>query len=473
MKKLLSILLAILCVMNLTVVSFAAEDVSYFDEETGTLYMMTENWIEDLKIEETDEALLAFCGKVKTVYFDEKCDIADNFAYCFYFCNLEKIVVDEDSTEWFVYDNALYCNFVDGEEECCALVCYPVKCPDKDIVLHPDATQFVTEGFNIYNPEFGEVFLNENEYNLYIVEEGQFEKIKGDFAGIGNMMYIKFANIYVNDTQESIDETLIFEYLDLETLSKMVAFEYFTVYYSYCNEEKFDEFTDKMDEIQSEIVAPEDTDDPVAMKEYYTTLYSNWLDYANTFDYEEYTEELHAQMGREPENYAYHKAFINLYYDLYVFCRDRGNPVKPLSTLTSGNCGEGAEWAIDRENGVLSITGNGAIADNYSGFDVFKGIVTTVEIGNGITAIGENVFTGFTALTETRFDGTQSQWNAVAVVEGNDDLLKNVTVNPDPPVEPEQPKEEPNSWDKVVDFFEKVGDFFVSIYEWFVNLFKF
>lgn len=470
LKKGLALFLALICAMNLAVVSFAQEEeVSYFDEETGTLYLMTENWFEDLGIEETDEALFAFCGKVKTVYFDEKCGIAEYFAYCLYFYNLEKILVDEDSTEFFVYDNALYCNYIDGDEERCALVCYPVKCPDKDIVLYPEATQFMIEGFNIYNPELDGVVLNENEYNLYIVEEGQFEKIKGDLAGIGNMMYIKFANIYVNDTQESIDETHIFKSLDLETFSKMVAFEYFTVYYQYYNEERYDEFTDKMDEIQSEIVAPEDTDDPVAMKEYYTALYSGWLDYANTLDHVEYTEELHAQMGREPEGYAYYKALTNCYYDLYVFCRDRGNPIKPLSTLTSGTCGEGVEWAIDRESGVLSITGNGAIADNYSGFDVFKNIVTTVAIGNGITAIGENVFTGFTALTETKFDGTQAQWNTVAVADGNDDLLKNVTVNPDPPVEPA----EPTFGEKVAEFFEKVKDFFVGIYEWFANLFKF
>lgn len=466
MKKLLSILLAILCAMNLTVISFAAEEVSYFDEETGTLYLMTENWFEDLGIEETDEELFAFCEKVKTVYFDEKCNITDNFSICIYFNNLEKIIVDEDSTEWFVYDNALYYNAVNDGEKVCGLAFYPAKCPDKDIVLHPDATEFMVEAFNVYNPEFDEVFLNENEYNMYIIDEEQFRKIKGESTGIGNLMFIKFANIYVNDTQESIDEIIEEFECTLETYNKTIAVLAAGLCYFGLDDGEHEE---NIERIVKEIEVPEDTDDLVAINEYHNAVYSGVLDYISSIGYVEYTEEAHAQMVGIPEKYAYYKASYDFYYDLFTFIRDRGNPVKPLSTLTSGTCGEGVEWAIDRENGVLSITGNGAISDNYSGFDVFKGIVTTVEIGSGITAIDENVFTGFTAITETKFDGTQTQWDAVAVAEGNDDLLKNVTVNPDPIVEPE---EEPTLGDKIVGFFNKVADFFVRIYNWIINLFK-
>lgn len=470
MKKVLSILLAIFCVMNLTVVSFAAEEVSHFDEETGTLYMMTENWFEDLGIEETDEALFAFCGKVKTVYFDEECGIADNFTYCLYFYNLEKIVVDEDSTEWFVYDNALYYNAVSDGEEVCGLVYYPAKCPDKDIVLHPDATQILLSTFYVYDVVIDTIFMNENEYNLYVVDEGQFQKIVNNSAGEGNFMNLKFTNIYVNDAQESIDAIgKSFNY-SFETYNKRLEYECFTVYYLDCNagnDEKCDEVLNRIGKITNEIECPEDTDDTAAMSEYYDTLYSRVSEYINTLDYVEYTEEAHALAGRPVEEYAYYKAEIDYCYNLYLFFNNRGNPVKPLSTLTSGTCGKGVEWAIDRENGVLSITGNGAIADNYSGFDVFKDIVATVGIGNGITAIGENVFTGFTALTETKFDGTQVQWDAVAVAEGNDDLLKNVTVNPDPIVEPE---EEPTLGDKIVGFFNKISNFFIKVFDWFKNL---
>lgn len=465
MKKVLSILLAIFCVMNLTVVSFAAEEVSYFDEETGTLYLMSENWIEDLEIEETDEAVLTFCEKVKVLYVDEGYNI-NNGAPWVLFINLEKVILDEDFDDWFVYDNAIYGVF-DGV---CIFVYYPPKCADKDIVMHPDATQFSVESFLFWD-SIKEVYLpNNNEYNLYIVEEGQFEKLKENFGtGIGNMMYHKFDNIYVNDTQESIDEIIEILHYTLETLNKDLTVQCFSSYYGmyHLDEEISKEVSDKMKEIWEEVEEPEDTDDLVAVNEYYDTIHSNILDYISTLSYEEYTEEIHAQKGRAPEEYEFFKSYIDFFYDRFSFFRDRGNPVKPLSTLTSGTCGEGVEWAIDRENGVLSITGNGAIADNYSGFDVFKGIVTTVEIGNGITAIGENVFTGFTAITETKFDGTQAQWDAVAVAEGNDDLLKNVTVNPDPIVEPE---EEPTLGDKIVGFFNKISNFFIKVFDWFKNL---
>ena len=44
LKKGLALFLALVCAMNLAVVSFAQEEkVSYLDEETGTLYLMNDN----------------------------------------------------------------------------------------------------------------------------------------------------------------------------------------------------------------------------------------------------------------------------------------------------------------------------------------------------------------------------------------------------------------------------------------------
>lgn len=76
MKKLLSVLLAILCVMNLTVVSFAAEEtlissgscgdnvVWQFDEKTGTLTISGEGAMKDY---ETSEApWYDYCLSIKT-----------------------------------------------------------------------------------------------------------------------------------------------------------------------------------------------------------------------------------------------------------------------------------------------------------------------------------------------------------------------------------------------------------------------
>ncbi len=484
MKKILSVLLAILCMMSLTTVSFAAEDVSYFDEETGTLYLMNENWDKDLEIGETEDEIYAFIEKVKVLYFDEGFDIDSNGTIWLSFSNLEKIIIDEDITEWFVYDNALYYNYSGDEGEACIFAYYPPKCKDKDIVLHPDATQVSADSFQIWDYIKGELLPYTNGYNLYIVGEGQFGRLKSDHTVI-SLLSIKFTNIYVNDTQESIDEIIKPYGYTLDVLNKNLTCSIFSAYYYYrYASEKYSEYSDALSKIYEEVEQPQDQEDLTAVNEYNDAIFSKRLEYIDKYEYTEFTEEEYALTGNQGADYAYMKMMVDYYYDLYLYYNNRGNPVKPLSTLTSGTCGDGAEWAIDRENGVLSITGNGAIADNYSGFDVFKGIVTTVEIGNGITAIGENVFTGFTALTETKFDGTQAQWDAVTVADGNEDLTKNVTVipetpdtpdTPDTPVTPDTPDEpaEPTFGEKVAEFFEKVKDFFVGIYEWFVNLFKF
>ena len=65
----------------------------------------------------------------------------------------------------------------------------------------------------------------------------------------------------------------------------------------------------------------------------------------------------------------------------------------------SGTCGENATWSFDEARGTLTISGTGAVTD-YSGWKNFADKVTYVEIGNGITSVGENVFNGFTALKE-------------------------------------------------------------------------
>ena len=65
----------------------------------------------------------------------------------------------------------------------------------------------------------------------------------------------------------------------------------------------------------------------------------------------------------------------------------------------SNICGENATWVFDETSGTLKVTGTGAISD-YSGWNDIANAVTYVEIGNGITAVGEGAFNGFTALKE-------------------------------------------------------------------------
>lgn len=67
--------------------------------------------------------------------------------------------------------------------------------------------------------------------------------------------------------------------------------------------------------------------------------------------------------------------------------------------VTSGTCGENATWSFDETRGTLTISGTGAVTD-YSGWKNFADKVTYVEIGNGITSVGENAFNGFASLKE-------------------------------------------------------------------------
>lgn len=62
-------------------------------------------------------------------------------------------------------------------------------------------------------------------------------------------------------------------------------------------------------------------------------------------------------------------------------------------------CGENATWVFDETSGTLTISGTGAVSD-YSGWNEIASAVTYIEIGNGITTVGECAFNGFTALKE-------------------------------------------------------------------------
>lgn len=65
----------------------------------------------------------------------------------------------------------------------------------------------------------------------------------------------------------------------------------------------------------------------------------------------------------------------------------------------SNICGEDATWNFDTKSGTLTISGTGAISD-YSNWNDISSAVTYIEIGNGITTVGEGAFNGFTALKE-------------------------------------------------------------------------
>ena len=67
---------------------------------------------------------------------------------------------------------------------------------------------------------------------------------------------------------------------------------------------------------------------------------------------------------------------------------------------TAGTCGAGITWTLDGE-GLLRVEGSGEMADGAFWKDAAKAeAIRRVEIGEGVTRIGENAFAGCTELSE-------------------------------------------------------------------------
>ena len=80
--------------------------------------------------------------------------------------------------------------------------------------------------------------------------------------------------------------------------------------------------------------------------------------------------------------------------------------------IASGSCGTGVKWTLF-EDGELVISGSGAMK-NYSSaantpWSSYRRSIQAVRVEEGITAIGNNAFAGFTALTQVSLANTISQ----------------------------------------------------------------
>ena len=68
----------------------------------------------------------------------------------------------------------------------------------------------------------------------------------------------------------------------------------------------------------------------------------------------------------------------------------------------SGTCGTNVKWSLDTETGLLKITGTGAMNNYhlvYSPWYNYKSNIKSVEIGEGITSIGNYAFLNCSGLT--------------------------------------------------------------------------
>ena len=76
---------------------------------------------------------------------------------------------------------------------------------------------------------------------------------------------------------------------------------------------------------------------------------------------------------------------------------------KAEAATYSGTCGDNLTWSFDENTGVLSITGTGAMTDYTSSSDVpwefHRDYIETVDIGSGVTTIGDFAFGGCSILT--------------------------------------------------------------------------
>ena len=76
---------------------------------------------------------------------------------------------------------------------------------------------------------------------------------------------------------------------------------------------------------------------------------------------------------------------------------------KAEAATYSGTCGDNLTWSFDGDTGVLSITGTGAMTDYTSSSDVpwefHRDYIEMVDIGSGVTTIGDFAFGGCSILT--------------------------------------------------------------------------
>ncbi|MDR2129652.1 MAG: leucine-rich repeat domain-containing protein [Odoribacteraceae bacterium] len=80
----------------------------------------------------------------------------------------------------------------------------------------------------------------------------------------------------------------------------------------------------------------------------------------------------------------------------------------------SGTCGENLTWTLSEDEKTLKISGTGAMRDylfilNTSPWDSYRSSITTVEIGDGVTSIGDWAFSACSSLTSITIpDGVTS-----------------------------------------------------------------
>lgn len=96
-------------------------------------------------------------------------------------------------------------------------------------------------------------------------------------------------------------------------------------------------------------------------------------------------------------------------------------PMQTFAETYNGTCGDSAKWSLDTDTGVLTISGSGDMYDYDYTDDVpwysQKNSIKSVNIGNGVTSIGERAFEDCSSLKNITIpDGVTSiGWRAFEV----------------------------------------------------------
>ena len=94
------------------------------------------------------------------------------------------------------------------------------------------------------------------------------------------------------------------------------------------------------------------------------------------------------------------------------------SPAEPASVIASGSCGDNLTWTFT-DDGVLSITGTGAMYDYGTGIDARApwydnhDAITSVSIGDGVTSIGSYAFYDCAAVTDFSVAGGNPWFRSV------------------------------------------------------------
>lgn len=88
-----------------------------------------------------------------------------------------------------------------------------------------------------------------------------------------------------------------------------------------------------------------------------------------------------------------------------------------------GQCGTGVTWEYDPTTHTLTISGTGAM-DDTTPWNVYKSAITALVIEDGVTAIGNGAFSGFTSLTDVTV-----HWTDLSGVTTDADAFDGLTLS--------------------------------------------